>query len=89
MPLLGNVMFANDSLRFIDIGPEDGDYYEAAKYVYSEGLFKGISDTRFGPDMTMTRAMFVTVLGRANFIDTEKYGGTGTSVRCGLRPRRL
>ncbi len=73
MTVLGSVMSVNDSLRFIDISPDDGKYYDAAKYVFYEGLFKGISDTRFGPDMTMTRAMFVTVLGRANQVDIEKY----------------
>ena len=73
MTVLGSVMSVNDSLRFIDISPDDGKYYDAAKYVFYEGLFKGIDDIRFGPDMTMTRAMFVTVLGRANVADTEKY----------------
>lgn len=33
-------------------------------YALDNGLFKGITDTLFGPQETMTRAMFVTVLGR-------------------------
>ncbi len=39
-------------------------YYDAVLYVYENGLFKGVSETEFAPDTTMTRAMFVTVLGR-------------------------
>lgn len=35
------------------------------------GLFQGISQTEFDPDGTMTRGMFVTVLGRLEKIDTE------------------
>ena len=33
-------------------------------YVLSNGLFKGTGKTRFSPDVTMTRAMLVTVLWR-------------------------
>ena len=48
---------------FIDVSPADA-YYDAVLYVYENGLFKGVSETEFAPDTTMTRAMFVTVLGR-------------------------
>lgn len=37
----------------------------------SGGLFEGITKTEFAPDETMTRAMFVTVLGRLEGVDTE------------------
>ena len=33
-------------------------------FVTSLGLFNGTSDTAFSPAASMTRAMFVTVLGR-------------------------
>lgn len=37
---------------------------EPINNVYQMGLFKGTSETKFEPDITMTRAMYVTVLGR-------------------------
>lgn len=43
----------------------------AIDYVYNNGLFKGISATRFEPNTSMTRGMFVTVLGRLHGIDTS------------------
>ena len=39
-------------------------YYGAAAYAYNNGLFAGTTDTTFAPDMTMTRAMLVSVLWR-------------------------
>jgi hypothetical protein len=38
--------------------------YEAISYVTGKGYFKGTSATLFSPSANMTRAMFVTVLGR-------------------------
>jgi hypothetical protein len=35
-------------------------------YTYTNGLFKGVSDTEFGPDSPMTRAMAVTALYRSH-----------------------
>ncbi len=57
---------------FVDIA-DDADYIAAIEYVYENGLFKGVSATQFAPDTTMTRAMFVTVLGRLHGIDEEDY----------------
>ncbi len=48
---------------FTDVA-DDADYIDAIKFVYENELFIGTSDTTFEPDTTMTRAMFVTVLGR-------------------------
>ena len=39
-------------------------YYDAALYAYNKGLMVGTSDTAFGPDVPMTRAMLVAVLHR-------------------------
>ncbi len=36
----------------------------AIQYVYENGLFSGISDNEFGPNISMNRAMLVTVLYR-------------------------
>jgi len=41
------------------------------------GLFEGISENAFWPDGTMTRGMFVTVLGRASGDDVSSYEKSG------------
>ena len=50
-------------LPFTDISEGDW-FYEDVEYAVRNGLFKGLSETEFGPDATMTRAMIVTVLKR-------------------------
>ena len=39
-------------------------YKEYIDYAYSYGFFKGMTETTFEPNTTLTRAMFVTVLSR-------------------------
>lgn len=39
-------------------------YYDSVGYTYTNNLFAGMSPTVFGVNINMTRAMFVTVLGR-------------------------
>lgn len=46
-----------------DVDPDQW-YHKAVDYVLTEGLFKGISNTQFAPNNTMTRAMIWTVLAR-------------------------
>ena len=41
--------------------------------VVAEGLFSGVSETKFDPNGTMTRAMFVTVLGRLDKIRPKQW----------------
>ncbi|MBR5253028.1 MAG: S-layer homology domain-containing protein [Clostridia bacterium] len=60
------------SLPFTDVA-KNSKYYPAIEYVYNNGLFSGVSATRFAPDSDLTRAMFVTVLGRLCNVDTAKY----------------
>lgn len=50
-------------------------YRDAVQYVYEHGIFNGTSNDRFSPEETMTRGMFVTVLGRMAGVDTENYQG--------------
>ncbi len=51
--------------KFEDIGTNDWYVKNGAiDFVYTLGLFEGTSDTTFSPNAAMTRAMFVTVLGR-------------------------
>lgn len=59
------------AISFTDIS---GHWAEASiEYVVGKKLFSGVSDTLFAPDATMTRGMLVTVLGRADGLDTNSY----------------
>jgi hypothetical protein len=49
---------------------------DAVSFVFAHALFNGISATTFGPNENMTRAMFVTVLGRLHGVDVSRYTGT-------------
>ena len=42
-------------------------------FVVDNHLFQGTSASQFSPDSPMTRAMFVTVLGRAGGVDAGSY----------------
>ena len=46
---------------------------EPINYVVSKGYFKGVGDNRFAPERSITRADFVTVLGRMAGIDQSKF----------------
>ena len=46
---------------------------ESINYVVSKGYFKGVGDNRFAPERSITRADFVTVLGRMAGIDQSKF----------------
>ena len=50
-------------------------FYDAVQYSRINGFFNGISNTEFDPNGTMTRGMFVTVLGRMAGVDAENYAG--------------
>ena len=62
----------NTKNHFIDVNDTDW-FYDAVQYVWTNGIFNGISETEFNPAGTMTRGMFVTVLGRMAGVDTEQY----------------
>ena len=69
---------------FRDVDENDA-YYRAVRFVYENGLFIGVSGTEFAPRLTMTRAMFVTVLGRLADVDVSLYPFTSFSdVKPGL-----
>ena len=69
------------STGFEDV-PDGAWYTEAVQYVVENGLFSGTSDTIFAPQVTMDRAMLVTVLyrqagspeasNRNKFVDVSK-----------------
>lgn len=56
--------------NFTDVS-EDSWYYEYVDFVTDKGYFAGTSATTFSPDVTMTRAMFVTVLARLDDADID------------------
>ncbi len=49
---------------FSDVS-EDDWFYSYVEYATEKGLFKGMTETEFGPDVMLSRAMLVTVLYRA------------------------
>ncbi len=53
----------------------------AIDFVYNQGLFSGLSPTTFGPKENMTRAMFVTVLGRLHGVKSTKAVTKFTDVK--------
>ncbi len=54
---------ADSELPFKDVGKKKW-FYDEVKFVYENGLMQGTSTTLFEPDTKLTRAMFVTILGR-------------------------
>ncbi|MFR0769504.1 MAG: S-layer homology domain-containing protein [Dysosmobacter sp.] len=52
-------------LPFTDVDPSAA-YYSAVKYCYENNIFKGVTDTMFMPNNTITRGQMVTVLWRMN-----------------------
>ncbi len=63
---------AQDSNPFTDVKKSDW-YYDAVRYARVNGFFGGVSKTLFAPGGTMTRGMFVTVLGRMAGVDPANY----------------
>ena len=62
------------ALPFEDVRSSDW-FAKAVEYVYSHNLFSGTSATTFTPNGTMTRGMFVTVLGRMAGVNPGDYSG--------------
>lgn len=64
---------------FSDVKSTDW-FYDAVRYAGEKGFFSGTSATTFEPYGTMTRGMFVTVLGRMAGVNAGDYtGATGFS----------
>lgn len=59
---------------FSDV-PEDHWAWQGVQYVYENGIMKGTSEDTFSPDTPFSRAMFVTILGRAEGVDPLDYPG--------------
>ena len=53
-------------------------FYDSILYVFENGIFNGTGDDSFSPYESMSRSMFVTVLGRIAGVDPAKYSaGSG------------
>ena len=70
--------FAAESGGFTDVS-KDHWAYDAITEAVAAGYFKGVSDTAFDPEGTLTRAMLVTVLARAAGAETDDNASTGFS----------
>ena len=64
-------IFAYDPSTMTDISGHWAQ--ESIGWAMEYGLYQGVSETEFQPDGTMTRGMFVTVLGRMAGVDPESY----------------
>ena len=51
------------SLPFTDVSGDE-PYYDAVRHCYENDIFKGVTETLFSPNGTMTRGQMVTVLWR-------------------------
>ena len=76
----------NTQIPFEDV-PSDAWYHDAVSYAYSSALFSGTSETAFSPELTMTRGMFVTVLGRSAQLPKELSTGIGIVTAKGVNIR--
>lgn len=65
-----------DAHAFSDVS-DNAWYSQAVEFVSEKGLFNGVTADLFQPETTMTRAMFVTVIGRYAGVSATS---TGTGV---------
>ena len=63
---------AEEYSGFDDVS-ETAWYGPAVRYVTEQQLFRGTGDRCFSPEASMTRGMFVTVLGRLAGVDPTRY----------------
>ena len=77
----GAVIRITDNSREFEDVSSGSWYYDAVGFVSSRELFHGISDSAFGPDLAVSRAMMVTALwrlennpqaGSSSFTDVEE-----------------
>lgn len=67
--------FAADNVTFLDV-PSNHWASESVTYVYEKGLMNGEGPDTFKPDNNLTRAMFVTILGRMAGVNEDNYPDT-------------
>ena len=77
----------NAQIPFTDVAA-DKWFYDSVSFVYAKKLFNGMSETSFAPDSTMTRGMFVTVLGRFAGLPSTLGSGIGLVTGTGVNIRK-
>lgn len=76
------VRFSGSGLPFADV-PSGSWYYDDVAYVYDTGLMIGLTATAFGPNLSTTRGMIVTILWRMENEPVAKHGCPFADVRRG------
>lgn len=74
--------FSGSGLPFADV-PSGSWYYDDIAYVYDAGLMTGLTATAFGPNLSTTRGMIVTILWRMENEPVAKHGCPFADVRRG------
>ena len=74
--------FSGSGLPFADV-PSGSWYYDDVAYVYDTGLMTGLTATTFGPNLSTTRGMIVTILWRMENEPVAKHGCPFADVRRG------
>lgn len=74
--------FSGSGLPFADV-PSGSWYYDDIAYVYDAGLMTGLTATAFGPNLSNTRSMIVTILWRMENEPAAKHGCPFADVRRG------
>ena len=72
--------FSGSGLPFADV-PSGSWYYDDVAYVYDTGLMTGLTATTFGPNLSTTRGMIVTILWRMENEPAAKHGCPFADVR--------
>ena len=77
------------NLPFVDVA-EDASYHDDVLYVWQNNIFRGFTDTMFGPQVDMNRGQMVTVLWRMSgspdptinnpFDDVEDYSAYSMAI---------
>ncbi len=75
------------TLPFTDVKQSDW-FYDAVGFVYAKTLFNGVSENSFAPEITMSRGMFATVLGRFSGLSSGLKSGLGLVTGTGVNIRK-
>ena len=74
--------FSGSGLPFADV-PSGSWYYDDVAYVYDTGLMTGLTAMTFGPNLSTTRGMIVTILWRMENEPAARHGCPFADVRRG------
>ncbi|MBR3640264.1 MAG: S-layer homology domain-containing protein [Clostridia bacterium] len=73
---------AGKSLPFTDVKESDW-FFGSVEYVYQTGIMNGLAEKKFAPKDSVTRAMFVTMLGRLEGVEqkpTDQFKDVSTAT---------